>query len=382
LVVILFAITFGVITHSFSPYSIFFSKLALLAVLLQGLLLSLMMMGVPTRNLEKHISREQIITKKIAEATLSFEELKPEEAYNQIKEAMAMGPDRIQISQIADLAWQNEYRDFAEQCYKNVLRKAYTGRDMVQLLTCVQGMLFRHIKVPDNFFLKAIHQAIDTNQIQETEKLLPHLKERTELDRAVLLEIYERLTKLVLSKKAPDKFLLNKLRNWLTENHPDTDALTAIHAFFEKQSGVNSALEGFGHLTQVHRSVDVEMLKVTTTNVYLQVSGKEQRIPWTATIGFFGCHVAEAPKGFRGCILIKFKRKNFVCIFTTPRILLREENNKPMSFERLWALLKSQVPEDIPFLEMRDFPEITSEAEIVKITEEFINTHEGIEANL
>jgi hypothetical protein len=127
------------------------------------------------------------------------------------------------------------------------------------------------------------------------------------------------------------------------------------------------------HIT-LHREVDIDLLAVGTDDLTIKVRDKRrQQVPWTAIAGIFGCHLTGEKRGFRGTIIVRFKGKNFACSFTTPHILVKDDAGSPLSFEDTWNLLKTHVPEDLPFLEMRDFSEVKDLSQSTAMVEAFVN---------
>ena len=208
----------------------------------------------------------------------------------------------------------------------------------------------------------------------EVRKLLPYVQQHDEIDEDAVLQVYDQLVTKLVEQPHANKELLLECQTWLERHAPQSQTLVKIEVFFEKIRGLSDDSISYRPMVRIHKSVDIDLLGITGKNVRLKVEGtKEQNVPWTAVEGIFGCYVTGASRGYVGCIFIKFKRKIFACHFTKNRILIKDRFDQPLSFERTWDLLKTNLPEDLPALEMDAFPEIADTAELPRLTQEFLD---------
>ena len=72
--------------------------------------------------------------------------------------------------------------------------------------------------------------------------------------------------------------------------------------------------------------------------------------------------------------VVKFKRRVFGCVFAPEQIRIKDRLERTMSFEEVWDQLHEQIPEDLPFLEMKGFEQIRSEAVFEEKLKSFLQT--------
>lgn len=125
----------------------------------------------------------------------------------------------------------------------------------------------------------------------------------------------------------------------------------------------------------IHKHLDVKILEVTNNFIALILQGQDkiQKVPWTAVEGLYGCHVTQGERGYRGSIFLKFKRKIFSCNFTRQSMMVKDRFGQSVGFEAVWESLKEHGPEDIPFLDLNDFPDVVNLSNYPRMAQEFID---------
>lgn len=357
-----------------SSYQSQFSLTSLAALPLEAFLLALPLTLISPRGFKAENAGEIEVNRLLASADSLFAEERHREAMDLLRQLLDQAVSPEQIRRVADLAWRNHNSDLAFQGYQRLLKDAYQSPDLLNVLAVVEEMLFRDLPVPGKALQMVVNLGLKHNQFGKVRKMLPYFRDHHEIDGETVLNAHTLLVEKLIAQANPDKELLLDISSWLERNHPDSKLLGSIQACFKKTANNSHMLDNYDRKLSIYKFVDIDLLDIGTNYIRLQVNGaREQSAPWTAITGIFGCHVATGKRGFRGCILLKFKRKIFACSFSTERILMADAEGRTLSFEEIWKLLRENIPEDLPFVSMRDFPEIRVEDKYPQMVQVFLD---------
>lgn len=357
----------------FSPYRM---ALSMLPALLLGAgtgVLALMFVILPLRAPRQSLTAEEKLQRDLAEAELRFEQGDAKAGLAILHQLAKLEPHRRYMAAIANLAWHNDDPELAKHCYLHMIRKAHLPSDAPAYFEALGDMLFRRLPVAGTYVTKGMSLAIETYNREQIGTLMPYLLDHQEIGREEVIALLERLGQRTLEQKAPDRLLVSQLQDWFQANAPNSPLLAKFATFFQGGSQESKLTGNFAQYRRIGRLVKVDLLDVQPQKIIVALEGqKEQRVPWTAVLGVYGCHIAGSSRGFRGCIVLQFQRKIFGCVFSSATIKF-SHRAQPVTFERVWELLHDHVPEDVPFMIMKDFPTLKDEALLLSQAEAFIN---------
>ncbi len=360
-------------TTYFSPYR---EALSTLPALLLGAtigLLALMFVILPLRAPRQSLTAEEKLQRDLAEAELRFEQGDAKNGLAILHQLAKQEPHRRYMATIANLAWHNDDHELAKHCYMNMIRKAHLPSDAPAYFEALGDMLFRRLPIAGAYVTKGMSLAIETFNREQIGALMPYLLDHREIGCDEVTALIERLGQRALEQKEPDRLLVSQLQDWLQANAPSSPILAKFSAFFQGGSHESKLTGNFAQYRSIGRLVNVDLIDVQPQKIVIALDGqKEQRVPWTAVLGVYGCHIAGGTRGFRGCIVLQFQRKIFACVFTSATIKFNHRV-EPVTFERVWELLYEHVPEDVPFMIMKDFPTLKDESLLLSQAETFIN---------
>ncbi len=354
-----------------SSYSDYYSPLSMGALAIEGVVFAVALAFFSTRL--KPDTPEQELNQQIARAESLFSGGRHEDALAILRDALENAPNLEQTRRVADLAWRHHHTGVAEQAYRALLKEALRAHTFLDALPLIEEMLFRSVPVPGHVLYAIAMLGVKQNQVAEARKLLPFMRDHDEIERPDLLNFYTLLIDKEMEKALPDRQFLLEGEAWLNRHCPDSQLLKRVRAYLQNNVAF-AASEPEKKRVAIHQFLDIYLLDITVAKLRLQpVKGKEQNVPWTATMGFFGCHVADAKtRGYRGSILLKFKRRVYACQFSSERVKLKSESGATLSFEQAWALLKTHAPEDLPFHDLDEFEQIADAEAFPKKLEAFI----------
>ena len=352
----------GYFNAEFKPL---FEPLSLSVIPAFGLLFTLFLLPLGQRDRSRDQSPEQKVNRLLAQIESHFDEDRNQEALALLEEALDLNPTPEQHQRIADLAWGHHHGELAHSSYNVLYREALHTKSPEKLLQVVEEMLFREIPIPTGSLLSAVNLALKNGKLPVVRKFLPFLENQGEVKAETLLEIRENLAEKMCRIALPDKLFLFELKEWFERHQPQSKALADINRFFKKSAEISEDHLGFGQRPSlIHRFLDIKLAEVTFHHLVIQVKdGKQQRVPWSAVLGLFGCKTILDPKGFRGALLIKFKQKVFACQFGGADILMEDALNETFPFRKIWDMLKEYIPEDLPAMALEDFENIPDEKE-------------------
>ncbi len=369
---LLFTCGFLVVTY-FSPYREALRPQPMLVLLAAAAVLALMFAILPLRAPFQGLSAEELLARDLAQAELHFEQGNRPAGLTLLHKLAKLEPNRRTMSTIANLAWRNEDPELAKHCYLHLLRKAHLPSDTPLYLETLGDMLFRRLPVAGTMVAKGMTLAIETYNREQIGMLMPYLVDHKEIAQSEVVELITLLGQRTLEQKQPDRLLVSQLQDWLQANAPTSELLPKFARFFQGGSEQSKLTGNFAQFRHIGRLVTVTLVDVQPQKIVIAPEGqKEQRVPWTAVLGVYGCHVASGNRGFRGCIVVQFQRKIFGCVFSSAQIKIRDRV-EPVTFERVWELLEDQAPEDIPLMAMKDFPTLMDESLLLSMAENFIN---------
>jgi len=352
-------------------YKAYFEILPLMAVLLQAILFAAVMAAIPSKITVVAETTEDMANRQLSAAELLLNEDRFDEGMNLLHTLLTSSPTVGQIRKITSLAWENDNVPLARQGYDLLLKRALNSQDFLQVAAVIEEMLFRNLPVPGPPLCKVVAMGLSRSMFDMVRKLLPFMHDHEEIDEQTVVQTYLQFVTKLLAQKEPDRQYLHELRTWLEEHYPDAAVLKPLREFFS-QAGPASVVNTYSHLVSIYKYVDIKLVAIEPGQLRLLVRDKEQHAPWTAVVGCFGCYAAGKNKGFRGCILIKFRRRIFACSFYKSDILIKE-GGLPLTFEQTWELLQRHTPEDLPFLIIEDFPKLDDETRYEGMVARFIN---------
>lgn len=238
------------------------------------------------------------------------------------------------------------------QCDQNGL----AFKDLAKILPVVDNVAFKLKQIPAAAIQSTIELAIQENQFQHVRKLVPVFKDHPSVDESQVNHVFTKIVDLCLASTDPDQAYLLQLRGWLEPYETCTELVDKINMFFGEQAHEVAAGSNYAHIQSNFKNVDIELLQVANDHIRLKVDqGSSQDVPWTAIMALFGGHMISANRGYRGSVILRFKRKVFVCHFTNNQISINREDGEPLTFEDTWSLLKKYAPEDMPITKFREF---------------------------
>lgn len=366
-------------TVFWGDYASHFSAPSLITVIAIAALLAILLTFLPTRPAAVQMTNEQEIDQRLAQAEQAFHEGKTKETETLIREAILREPDGKRLAQTAELALNASLDELADQCYRGALRRALNERDHSLYLDTIYQMVFRQIPVPGNFLLKAWDIVSNAEKREDMRKLLPNILEKKDIQLEEKLDLLKQTSNKIMTQKDPDRPLLLDIKLWLEKTKREPELLEDINVFF-KSSSANSQLTGmYEQAIMIHRTVKVEIIDIGSSNLILGLSPeRQQRVPWSAAVAAHGAYLKENPRGNRGALIIRFKKKIFCCTFSGNDIKVQWRGGTA-DFKKTWELLGENIPEDLPFTAFDDFPELETEEALVESAENLINNEPSME---
>ncbi len=358
---------FGAYKHSFSLFS-------LLVIPIEVGVFVLLLLFFARKEGNNEDDTVSLVNQQIAAAEIFFGEERSDEGAHLLHVLFEGDLNIQQVQKIANLAWNQDQTELIELSYKHLFRKAIASQEFLRIMSVIEEMVVRRVKVPGRSLLQVVTNCLRREEFDGARKLLPHLRDNEDVDAQEVLALHHQYVEKLVGKRVPDQEILRDIREWLLNKHPHSEAMEVVDAFFGKQAEANRGFDTITRAVAIHRLVEVELHEIDTSEIVIQIPGSRlQHVPWTAVLGIFGCHMSGEKRGFRGCIGVKFKRKSFACYFSSTKILIKDRFAKSTSFEETWNLLGKHVPEDLPFTEMKAFEQIPSEEVYQEKLESFLN---------
>ncbi|MDJ0836565.1 MAG: hypothetical protein QNK37_08610 [Acidobacteriota bacterium] len=357
----------------FGPYAALFRPESLTAVLMEAGIFSLVFIFFAPKEKVVDDDPESLVNQQISAAEVLYRDERYEEATHVLSNLLDHNPDMDQLGKMINLAWHQDETEVVERCYAALLKKAVATNDFYRILTVVDEMVLRRIPVPGRSLLNLVNISLRQELVKDALKLLPYLRESNQVEKEDIITSHERLAEILVRQQQPDYAALKEIYAWIAGNHPKSETLGLIKTCFGKRKA-SKAETRLVHRIRIEKVVNVELFDVGISHLELRIPGKKmQRVPWTAVLGLFGCHMSTENRGLRGCIVIKFQRRVFGCIFSPDSIQIKDSFGRIMSFEETWNKLQEQVPGDLSFLKMKDFQQIPTEAAFESGLSAFMN---------
>ena len=359
----------GVLFYA-SPYGEQANPIALIAVGGQALLFYPVLMAMTRRDDAEEAIGET--NQMIARAESLFDEDKSKDAFLLLRKMMESDLDEEQLRRVADLAWRNHDNEIAKQGYRTLLKLALTGQEVHKLMAIIEDMNYKELDTPGAALTTAINLGLKKNMMQDVRKLLSYFRDHPEIEAEARLDFHARLVEKLVTGANPDKQYLAEVLEWLRRHHPDADATQRAELFFSQSRDSVKSSPMIGQ--KIHKHVEAVLIEVNSKTVRMRVDNRsEQEIPWSAVVAFFGAHMTGEKRGFRGSVMLKFKRKIFSCTFDRNNIEIKDPIGQTMTFEAAWGLLEKNAPEDAPFLPMSKFEDMPDEKAFEEACLTFIN---------
>jgi len=359
----------------FSDYSAYFAPLSLAGPAAEAVLFALGLALIAARRGPAPTAKE-LINQRIARAESLFNEQQSDEALEILRETLEQPISVEQARRVADLAWSHHATSVAEQGYRMVLKHAMQSHSVLDVIPLIEEMSFRGIIVPPRLLQSFAAMGVKQNYLVETRRLWAVMREHPEMESGELLRFCELLVDKEIQKKHPDRAFLLDTEAWLDQRFPaGASLLDKLRDHLRR--GAERAEQSPYEKHKIHRVIDAELLNIGVSKIRLQPrDAPPQNVPWTAALGFFGCHVAAPEsRGYRGCILIRFKRRVYACQFDAARVKMTDDIGAPLSFESVWTLLKEHAPEDLPFHELDAFEQIEDPEQFSEKLQAFVDEH-------
>lgn len=345
---------FGVFYYQFSTYSAGFSPVSLISPAIVGLLGAIPLFWVRTRDDLVDNSPEAVANRSFVQVEILFSEEKPDEAIALLRKILAESPSNYQTRRVAEYAFQHHHSQLTQEAYHRMLREAVREDDFDQIYRLVEEMLNLNLDVPPGMLTKTMEICFKRDQLRLVRELLPHIWNGDGLKEQTIEEITDTYTRMLLKRKDVDRGHLFDLRQWYENNHRHSDTLTAIDVYLEKHRDYGGGGAPIIKRDTIHRFVDVEILDISRDKVVLRPEGSEQQsVPWSAFMGACGCYISGGD-GYRGCLMIRFKKKVFGCDVKHGSI----SGERFRTFEEIWEQLAEHMPPDLPFMPYEAFPEL------------------------
>jgi len=311
---------------------------------------------VPRRQGQETSDPDSLINQQLTAAEIMYGDEHYEEGTHLLGSLLDHDPDTDQLRRMISLAWQQDETELVHDCYHRLFRRAVTSGDFYRILEIVEEMVNRQVPVPSRALIQLATGCIRQDQLDHAFRLLPHLEEGNRED---VVRVLESLGRKLSARTNPSTEMMMSLHERLRRLAPDNPMVAEMDRLFEARASRPSELE-VGH-TSVHKVVEIQLHEIGISNLDLTVGSKRQRVPWTAVLGIFGCHMTGEHRGWRGCVVVKFQRRIFACVFQKENLAVHDGLGRKLSFEEVWGILSEQIPEDLPFLAMKHFPQIATE---------------------
>ncbi len=357
---VVFAIFFGLLfafSHSrWTPYLDDFSWSYVWVVPALAVAWLFILLMVPNRERRDASDPETVVDNNLARIEMLFGDEKYSEARDALAGLVDKGPTLDQLLRIGELAWRHNENELSDRCFLTAVRQVMPSKDLARILPVVDEVAFKGRGIPAAALETTIELGIQENQFALVRKLVPVFKDHPNIDDAQIHFLFTKIVNMFLSSKEPDQQYLLQVRGWLEPKEVCADLVDRINEFFSQKSQEDETILNYTSFHQIGAQVNIELLAVTNDHIRLQLEGgSNQDVPWTAIIALYGGHMISASRGYRGSIILRFKRKVFSCNFTSNQILITREDGESLGFEDTWSLIRRYAPEGMPVTRFRDF---------------------------
>jgi len=367
----IFLVTFNL---KLSIYHTQFSLQTIAAPAAEALVFLLFLMGISYREVEDG-GPEVALNRQFARAESLMEQDRKDDGMEILRKILTSQPSIAHTRRAGELAWQYHSNELAEQAFSVVLKDALASKDLIKIVKVIEEIAYKNLTVPGSALHAAMAAAMKKNMLGDVRGLLPFYTTHKEISEADTIKIYEDLVSKITAQSQPNKEFLFECQQWLETNVPDSESILKARTFFEMQQRASESFKAITSMRLIHKHLDVKILEVTNNFIALILQGQDkiQKVPWTAVEGLYGCHVTQGERGYRGSIFLKFKRKIFSCNFTRQSMMVKDRFGQSVGFEAVWESLKEHGPEDIPFLDLNDFPDVVNLSNYPRMAQEFID---------
>lgn len=330
---------------------------------------------VPSRDRRDEMDSETIINTTLARIEMLYSAEKNSQARAELEAVVAQGPTLDQMMRIGELAWRHNENEIAEKCFASAVRLVMPTKDLARILPVVEEVAFKDKGVAAAALQATIELGIQENHFDHVRKLVPIFKDHPQVDDAQVYNLFKKILDMLLASKDPDQDYMLRIRTWLEPNPAFAGLVEMINQFFGKMAQKSEAVSNYSDVQTIQTHVNIDLQAVTNDHIRLRVEGSNaQDVPWTAIQAVFGGHMISADRGYRGTVILRFKRKTFGCHFTSNQISMTRENGEPLTFEDTWALLRRFAPENLPMMRFRDFRDHLDLSAYQRDLESFFNT--------
>ncbi|CAM2007793.1 tetratricopeptide repeat protein [Acanthopleuribacter pedis] len=336
-----------------------------------ALVSALLMTRIPTREQKLNRNPEVFGNQELARAEGLFEQEKPKEALEAMRELLQLDLENAQLMRIAHLAFQNEDIDLASLAYQAVLRRHLREGKSHDSVHLVLEMLERNLRVPGATIERTLDAAYTMGSQATVIKILPHLQDHPDVLPETVHRQYNRHIDAVLAQSKPDRNYLHELQRSLEFSFPGDPMSMRINQFLHATAPSLDPEPVTTPSYHIQKFVAVEIIRVQGNDITVELGGKYQKLPWTAILALYGCHVLGGDRGYHGFVVTRNKSKIFCCSFKATS--LEKYEGPSATFENVWKDLLKQAPEDLPRVTLSDFENHMDSKDLEEKVQDFLN---------
>lgn len=362
----------ALVTWRLTDFDLISAPQALPVIAAQALLSALVFMRIPTHEYLVNSQPEVYSNRQIAQAESLFEEQKSVEALAILRELLQHDISNEQFMRVAHLAFRHDEHELTSLAYQAVIRDNLRNgkhHDNVQL---VLEMLERNLRVPGGAIERALETAYTMGGQQIVVKILPHLNNHPDIEPESVHQHYTRHIDALLRQNTPDRNYLHELQHFIEYAFPNDPLSMRISQYLHATGQSIDPPVLTAPQYQIGKFIEVELIRVKGNDITVELAGgKQQRLPWTAILALYGCHVLGGDRGFRGYIMTRNRNKIFCCCFNSASLTKYE--GESAVFENVWKDILSEAPEDLPRVALSDFENHVDDKDLEEKVQAFLN---------
>ncbi len=369
---ITFIVTSALVTWYLSDFDMTQTPQALPLITAQALLNALVFMRIPTREHLENSQPEVFSNRQIAQAESLFEEQKSVEALAVLRGLLQEDIGNDQFMRVAHLAFRHDDHELSSLAYQAVLRSNLRNNKHHENVQLILEMLERNLRVPGGIIERALETAYTMGGQHVVVKILPHLHNHPDIEPETVHQHYSRHIDALLRQNAPDRNYLHELQRFTEYTFPNDPLSMRISQFLHATAPSIDPPSTTTPQYQIGKFIEVEIIRVKGNDITVELAGgKQQRLPWTAILALYGCHVLGGARGFRGYIMTRNRNKIFCCCFNSSS--LSKYEGESGVFENVWKDILNEAPEDLPRVALSDFDNHLDEKGLEEKVQAFLN---------
>ena len=371
----LFSLTFVlavyVVTGYVSGYANLFDEKSLILIGVEALLLALVFSFLPTREILEDRDPEVHTNRELARVEMFLDEERRDEAMAILRELVQNPTNEEQVRRIADIAFTHDNNEIATLAFSYLLREANKKQDHNGSRNVLEDMLRHDLDVPGHLLTRTMEMAVNKGELTAARRLVPYVLDHPEIMEDQAMDLVGTMIDKIMLQQRPDRAYLYDLLGTLKAKSPNHPILEKLSLFLDKTA---KSLEDESHVIfhdKVHSHIDVVLRQVDNDHIHMTLSnGKEQKVPWTAFLAIYGCHLLGTERGFRGCLILRFKRKVFACHFRASDL---DQFEGAEGFEEVWRRIMKFAPEDIPRVKLSEFEDLLDSKKVHERVDAFLS---------